>query len=114
MEEECLAVVRGLLTLRPYFFRENCVVHTDHSLLRWLINITDLSVRLTRSRLRISEFYFQVVYKKGKKNKANVLSRLKTLSETIEDIEYNIPCFLIKYNLSQSTLIISSLSNKNI
>ena len=95
-EQECLAVVWALTTLRPYLQGENFIVHTDHSSLRWLMNINDPSGRLMRWRLRLSEFDFEVQYKKGKANtQADALSRLQTLGETTASVDDAIPCFII-------------------
>ncbi|CAN8062284.1 unnamed protein product [Agarophyton chilense] len=93
-EKECLAVVWALTTLRPYLQGERFTVNTDHSSLRWLLSITDPSGRLTRWRLRLSEFDFEVKYKKGLADvQADALSRLKTLGETQGEIDEEIPCF---------------------
>ena len=47
-EKECLAVVWGVTTLRPYLQGVRFTVHTDHSALRWLLEISDPSGRLMR------------------------------------------------------------------
>ncbi|MGH0053304.1 MAG: reverse transcriptase/ribonuclease H family protein, partial [Sphaerochaetaceae bacterium] len=76
-EKECLAVVYVLLALRPYLIMEKTTVHTDYASLRWLMTITDPSGRLMHWRLRLSEYDFEVQYKKGLKNyQADALSRL--------------------------------------
>ncbi len=47
-----------------------------------------------RWRLRLSEFDFEVRYKKGKVNsQADALSRLATLGETVVPVDEEIPCF---------------------
>lgn len=93
-EKECLAVVWAVQTLRPYLYGEHFLVHTDHSSLRWLLNVTDQSGRLIRWRLRLSEYDFEVVCKKCKANtQADALSRLPTTIETVEPIDDEIPCF---------------------
>ena len=95
-EKECLAVVWGVATLRPYLQGERFTIHTDHSALRWLMEIVDPSGRLMRWRLRLSEFDFEVKYKKGRLNtQADALSRLRTDGETTTEIDTDIPCFLL-------------------
>ncbi|CDF40678.1 unnamed protein product [Chondrus crispus] len=92
-EKECLAVIWAVQTLRPYLYGEHFIVHTDHSSLRWLMNVTDSSGSLILWRLRLSEFDFEIKYKKGKVNtKADALSRLLTKGETSNDVDEEIPC----------------------
>ena len=86
-EKDFLAVIWAVQTLRPYFYGEHFIVHTDHASLRWLINVTDPSGRLIRWRLRLSEFDFKIKYKIGKANsQADALSRLLTEGENVEAI----------------------------
>lgn len=108
-EKECLAVVWALTTLRPYLLFEDFIVHTDHASLRWLMNVSDPSGRLIRWRLRLSEFKFQIQYKKGICNsQADALSRLGTRGGTEVDAEEDeIPCFQledISSEVDESTL----------
>ena len=50
-----------------------------------------------RWRLRLSEFDFTVLYKRGLCNtQADALSRLATLGETTSEIDDEIPCFVIE------------------
>ena len=94
-EKECLAVVWGVATLRPYLQGVHFTVHTDHSSLRCLMEINDPSGRLMRWRLRLGEFDFEVKYKKGNLNaQADALSRLPTSGETTVSVDEEIPCFL--------------------
>ena len=91
----CLAVVWALATLRPYLQGEDFIADSDHTALRWLMDIAEPSGRVMRWRLRLSEFDFQVEYKKGKLNtQADALSRLATNGETTIDIDDDIPCFM--------------------
>ena len=102
-EKECLAIIWALSILRPYLLGERFVVHTDQASLRWLLGITEPSGRLVRWRLRLSEFDFEVRYKKGKlNNQADALSRLRTLGETEVDIDENVPCFIIEHTAVQN------------
>ena len=94
-EKECLAVIWAVTTLRPYLQGVHFTVHTDHSSLRWLMEITDASGRLMRWRLRLGEFDFTVKYKKGLLNtQADALSRLPSTGSTTAPLDEEIPCFL--------------------
>ena len=91
-EKECLAVVWGCQILRPYLEGETFGVYTDHQALKWLLGATDVSGRLARWRLRLSEFDFSVEYKTGKKNTlADALSRLPTAGETNVAPDLDVP-----------------------
>ena len=73
---------------------EHFTINTDHSSLRWLMSVSDPSGRLMRWRLRLSEFDYDVEYKKARLNKqADALSRLETLGETEPFVDDEIPCF---------------------
>lgn len=102
-EKECLAVVYGVTVCRPYLFGEQFDVHTDHNCLQWLMMLSDPSGRLLRWRLRLSDFTFEIHYKKGYLNtQADALSRLLSSGHTTEHEEVEPPCFLVDYT-SQMT-----------
>lgn len=95
-ERECLAVVYGITTCRPYLFGEKFDVFTDQNCLRWLMLITDPSGRLMRWRLRLAEYEFEVNYKKGKlNNQADALSRLPSNGHTTEHEDTEPPCLIV-------------------
>ena len=76
-ERECLALFFALQTLRPYLLYERFTAYTDHNALRWLLNVSEPSGRLIRWRIRLSEFDFDVRYKKGICNQMDdALSRI--------------------------------------
>ena len=54
-ERECLAVVWCVFMLRPYLLGTQFTVRTDHHAPRWLLNLTDVSGRLARWRLRLAD-----------------------------------------------------------
>eukprot|EP00171_Calliarthron_tuberculosum_P000507 IDg507t1 len=55
-ERECLAVIYGVTTCRPYLYGQRFKVVTDHNSLRWLLEINDpASGRLMRWRIRLAE-----------------------------------------------------------
>ena len=77
-----------------------------------------------RWRLRLSEFDFEVVYKKGKlNNQADALSRLRTLGETAVDFDEDIPCFAMEESAqdlsdaaltSQDSLLVAENANSKL
>lgn len=78
-EKEFLAVVWSLSVLLPYLIFENFIVNTDHSILLWLINVTDAVECMIRWRLHLSEFDFEIKYRKVICNSQDhELSRLTT------------------------------------
>ncbi|CAF4830994.1 unnamed protein product [Pieris macdunnoughi] len=75
-EKECLAIVFGTKTFRPYLYGHKFTIVTDHRPLKWLFNCKDPGSRLVRWRLRLEEFDYKIEYKKGKINSnADALSR---------------------------------------
>ncbi len=87
-ERECLPLVYGITTCRPYLFGEHFTVDTDHAALRLLMSISDPSGRLMRWRLRLAEYTFDVRYKEGNLNcTADAVSRIPStgLSAVHED-----------------------------
>ena len=62
-EPECLGVVWEVQKLRPHLLYEKFTVYTDHHSLRWLMTVTDPSLRMTRWRLRLADFDFTISYK---------------------------------------------------
>ena len=96
--------VLAIKTLTPYLLHEEIVVHTDHVALRWLLIIQGPSGRLMSWRLRLAEYNFQVMYKKGPQNvHADAVSRLRTAAETVTDDWDEIPSFLLEEEFSDVT-----------
>ena len=91
-ERECLAVVWSVLLLRPYLEHARFTVRTDHSPLKWLLNLKDCSGRLARWRLRLLPFHYDVVHKAGLKHQApDALSRLPTAGMDNSPIDDDLP-----------------------
>lgn len=94
IEKELLAIVWATKYFRPYLFGRKFKVFSDHKPLQWIMNLKEGNSRLTRWRLRLSEYDFTVVYKKGKNNcNADALSRIeihneetKTLIQEIDEL----------------------------
>ena len=94
-ERECFAVVWAITTLRPYIEGARFTIRTDHDALRWLMTLTDSSGRLTRWRLRLLEFDFEIVYRPGRVHQVpDALSRLLALRNDTEPMDDDIPSAL--------------------
>ena len=76
IEREFLGIVYAVEKFRYYLYGTEFIIHTDHNPLTYLNNLTLSSARLTRWRLKLAEYNFKIVYKKGSMNKvADPLSR---------------------------------------
>ena len=75
-EKEALAILYCVHQFRPYVYGKKFSIITDHKPLVWMRTAKDLTSRLTRWRLKLEEYDFDVIYKAGKKNvNADALSR---------------------------------------
>lgn len=76
-EKECLALVWGIKTFRPYLEGYHFKAITDHQALRWLRTIKEPSGRLGRWILEIQQYDFEICYRKGINHSlADALSRI--------------------------------------
>nr|GFA80572.1 hypothetical protein CTI12_AA107640 [Tanacetum cinerariifolium] len=69
-EKEMLAVVYAFEKFRSNFIMNKCIVHTDHSALKYLFTKKDAKARLLRWVLLLQEFDFDVLDTKGAENLA--------------------------------------------
>ena len=77
-EKEALAIKWACDVFRPFLFGSHFVLETDHQSLQWLFNAQS-PARLVRWALSLSEFDFEIKFRKGLFNKnADALSRLAT------------------------------------
>lgn len=77
VEKELLAVVWATKHFRPYLFGRKFLIETDHKPLQWLFSIKDPNSKLVRWRLKLSEFDYDIKYRKGTSNgNADALSRI--------------------------------------
>ena len=75
-EREALALFEGIKKFQPYLHDRKFLVYTDHSSLRWLMNIKDDSGCLARWALLLQQYDFDVIHCPGCQNgNADVLSR---------------------------------------
>lgn len=78
IEKELLAILDCVKHFRPYLFGQKFVIETDHNPLVWLYKIKEPTSRLITWKLKLEEFDFTIVYKKGKENRvADALSRIE-------------------------------------
>jgi hypothetical protein len=91
IEKELLAIIWGCKHFRPYLYGRKFTIVTDHRPLTWIFSVKDPSSRLLRWRLRLEEFDYEVIYKKGSENRnADALSRIHSNS-TISEHKPNDP-----------------------
>jgi hypothetical protein len=88
VEQELLAIVWGCKYDREYLFGRTFTIVTDHRPLTWIFNVKDPSSRLLRWRLKLEEYTYEVVYKKGSCNtNADALSRIHVAENCPDDPE---------------------------
>nr|GEV94240.1 reverse transcriptase domain-containing protein [Tanacetum cinerariifolium] len=85
-EKEMLAVVYEFEKFRSYLIMNKCIVHTDHSALKYLFAKKDAKARLLSWVMLLQEFDFDVIDTKGAENlAANHLSQLENPYENVLD-----------------------------
>lgn len=91
IEKELLAIVWATKYFRPYLFGKKFKIVSDHKPLQWLFSIKEPHSKLVRWRLKLSEYDYEIVYKKGKNNtNADALSRIPIQINAIEDDQVSI------------------------
>ncbi|PWA68429.1 reverse transcriptase domain-containing protein [Artemisia annua] len=94
-DREMLAVIYAFEKFRPYLLLKKCIVYTDHSALKYLMNKQDAKPRLMRWILLLQEFNVEIRDKKGAENlAADHLSRLKNPHQSVlekKDINESFP-----------------------
>lgn len=78
IERELLAIIWAVKHFRPYLYGRKFLIYTDHRPLIWLRSLKDPSSKLTRWRLRLQDYDYEMIHKDGKQNtNADALSRIK-------------------------------------
>lgn len=77
IEKELAAIHWAITYFRPYLFGTKFLVKSDHRPLVYLFSMKNPTSKLTRMRLDLEEFCFEIEYIKGKENVgADALSRI--------------------------------------
>lgn len=77
IEKELLGIVSACKYFRPYLYSQKFKIYTDHRPLVWLFNLKEPNSKLVRWRLRLEEYDYEIIYKKGSLNtNADALSRI--------------------------------------
>nr|GFA10590.1 reverse transcriptase domain-containing protein [Tanacetum cinerariifolium] len=81
-----LVVVYAFEKFRSYLIMNKCIVHTNHSALKYIFSKKDAKAKLLRWVLLLQEFNFAIIDTKGAENlAANHLSRLENPYENVLD-----------------------------
>lgn len=81
-ERECLAVLFAIEKFRPYIEGTKFTIITDHYSLKWLNSIKDPIGRIARWAVRLQQYNFDIIHRKGKEHVVP-----DTLSRSVERVE---------------------------
>ena len=94
-ERELYAMVMTAEHFKQFLYGTEFVIVTDHQPLKYVMNLKEPNARLMRWISRLSQFKFQIQYRKGNDNgNADALSRMPTDPENHEDEGSNHPIIL--------------------
>ncbi|CAF4830615.1 unnamed protein product [Pieris macdunnoughi] len=100
IERELLAIVWATKYFRPYLYGRKFTIYTDHRPLTWLNSIKEPNTKLTRWKLRLAEFDYDIVFKNGKQNSnADALSRIRINALGNDDISLKVNVDINERNL---------------
>lgn len=101
IEKELLAVHFAVTQLRPYIYGRHFIVKSDHKPLAYLYNLKNPSSKLSRLRMDLDEYHFDIEYIKGKDNvMADALSRI-SVDELKGLYDENIPMYAMTRSMTR-------------
>lgn len=110
IEQELLAIHWAINYFRPYVYGRKFIVQTDHRPLTYLFSMKNPSSKLTRVRLDLEEYDFEIEYVKGKDNvTADALSRI-----TFDEIKINNVLLVSTRSAAKTLDSIKNCNNKSI
>lgn len=113
-ERECLAVLEAIGNFKSYVEGARFKVITDHASLLWLRNLKDPSSRLARWALRMQEYDFELVHRRGKLNVvADALSRFVESIEVEENCEVDEDYLNLRENIEKNPVKFPNFCVKN-
>lgn len=116
---ELLGLVFGITYFREYLWGRNFIVFCDNISLQYYKNLKIPSARIARLTLKLLDFNFDILYKKGKENKiADALSRNPinniNMNENVDEIPINFNNIEEQQSNDEfCTNIIKALKNKD-
>lgn len=111
IEKELLGIVWAVKHFRPYLYGRKFNIFTDHRPLAWLNSLKEPNSKLTRWKLRLAEFDFDIIYKKGKQNSnADALSRIKLNALTSDNDDTSLQVNVGDTERPDSPILISDSS----
>ena len=88
IDKESFAIIWSLQKMRSLLLGRRFTVLSDHQPLRYLFQAKEVSAKVSRWRISLADFDFEVKYTKGSDNVvADSLSRMYSLAEVDEEIE---------------------------
>lgn len=88
-EKELLAIIWAVKQFRQYVYGRKFNIITDHKPLSWLFGVKDPGAKLTRWRLQLEEYDYNVIYKPGTLNtNSDALSRIAQINTQLGLTDY--------------------------
>ena len=104
-DKELLAIVWAIKKWDRYLLGQKFIVMTDHKALEELFKMKDPTRRLTRYRLLLEQYDFEITYIKGNKNKvADALSRVRLHVNELRNMQINVLTRLQKRKAEQKII----------